>query len=38
MSAAGRREIVVRLDGAGRRFGQGHTAVVALHPTDLAVG
>ncbi|MEX2548177.1 MAG: ABC transporter ATP-binding protein [Chloroflexota bacterium] len=29
---------VVQLDGAGRSFGQGHTAVVALHPTDLSVG
>lgn len=28
---------VVELDGASRSFGQGHTAVVALHPTDLQV-
>jgi putative ABC transport system ATP-binding protein len=29
---------VVELDGASRSFGQSHTAVVALHPTDLTVG
>ena len=29
---------VVELVGASRSFGQGHTAVVALHPTDLRVG
>ncbi len=28
---------VVRLEGAGRRFGRGHTEVVALHPSTLAV-
>ncbi len=28
---------VVELDGASRSFGQGHTAVIALHPTDLRV-
>jgi putative ABC transport system ATP-binding protein len=28
---------VVELQGASRSFGQGHTAVVALHPTDLQV-
>lgn len=29
---------VVQLEGVGRSFGQGHTAVVALHATDLSVG
>lgn len=29
---------VVELGGASRSFGHGHTAVVALHPTDLRVG
>ncbi len=29
---------VVELDGAARSFGSGHTEVVALHPTSLAVG
>ena len=29
---------VVRLEGVGRSFGEGHTAVVALHSTDLEVG
>jgi putative ABC transport system ATP-binding protein len=29
---------VVELNGASRSFGQSHTAVVALHPTDLTVG
>ena len=29
---------VVQLEGASRSFGDGHTAVVALHPTDLRVG
>ncbi|MGH2467185.1 MAG: ABC transporter ATP-binding protein [Candidatus Limnocylindrales bacterium] len=29
---------LVHLEAAGRRFGQGHTAVVALHATDLSVG
>ena len=28
---------MVRLDGAARSFGSGHTEVVALHPTDLTV-
>jgi putative ABC transport system ATP-binding protein len=28
---------LVRLEGAGRWFGAGHTEVVALHPTDLVV-
>lgn len=27
----------IRLEGASRCFGKGHTAVVALHPTDLTV-
>lgn len=27
----------IRLDGATRTFGSGHTLVVALHPTDLVV-
>jgi putative ABC transport system ATP-binding protein len=27
----------IQLDGAARWFGSGHTEVVALHPTDLAV-
>src|SRR5215217_5578189 len=27
----------VRLEGAARRFGSGHTEVVALHPTNLTV-
>ncbi len=30
--------VVVELEGASRSFGHGHTAVVALHPTDLSVG
>ncbi|MEX2546229.1 MAG: ABC transporter ATP-binding protein [Chloroflexota bacterium] len=29
---------VVQLEGLSRSFGQGHTAVVALQPTDLRVG
>ena len=28
---------MVELEGATRSFGQGHTAVVALHPTDMRV-
>ncbi|HEV2006482.1 MAG TPA: ATP-binding cassette domain-containing protein, partial [Candidatus Limnocylindrales bacterium] len=28
---------LVQLDGAARSFGTGHTQVVALHPTTLAV-
>jgi putative ABC transport system ATP-binding protein len=28
----------IRLEGASRAFGEGHTLVVALHPTDLVVG
>ena len=30
-------KVVVELEGASRSFGHGHTAVVALHPTDLLV-
>jgi putative ABC transport system ATP-binding protein len=30
-------ETAIRLDGAARSFGSGHTLVVALHPTDLVV-
>ncbi len=29
---------VVQLEDVSRSFGEGHTAVVALHPTDLRVG
>jgi len=29
---------VVRLEAVSRSFGEGHTAVVALHPTNLEVG
>ena len=28
----------IDLQQVGRSFGEGHTAVVALHPTDLSVG
>ncbi len=30
--------VVVRLEAVSRSFGEGHTAVVALHPTDLEAG
>jgi putative ABC transport system ATP-binding protein len=30
-------EAAIRLDGASRVFGAGHTQVTALHPTDMAV-
>ena len=30
--------VAVQLEGAGRAFGHGHTEVIALHPTELAVG